>query len=423
MKYYPRKILPDLVEWIDKIPIIVIMGGRQVGKTVLMRLLSEELKISGINDEQVVYLDLEDFRNLDICSQDIDFFKKHLKLQGVDLSRKSYVFIDEIQYHPNPTNFMKLIADHEENIQLIVSGSSTLDIRRKFKDALTGRKMLFHLQPLDFEEFLIFKDEKNVLDWYKSNCFINKKQSFDFIGFRILKEKLVQLANEFIIYGGYPGVVNTNEEKNKIKLLQEIVQTYIRKDIKDFTQIEDVSAFNRLLMLLAGRVASLLNLNELSKEARISRKTIEKYIFLLENTFIIKLLTPFFKNINLEVVKMPKLYFLDTGIINSLVRNFNPLDFRSDRGALVENFVFKQLYSNLQIMDQFNFWRNKNKNEVDFILNGNPVEVKFQNFNSPNIPRGLKQFVKQYQPYKTIIVTKDYLYEDDKLLFIPYFMV
>ena len=158
MKYYPRKILPDLVEWIDKIPIIVIVGGRQVGKTVIMQLLSKELKTMSINESQIVYLDLENFRNLDICSQDIDFFKKHLKLQGADLSRKSYIFIDEFQYHPNPTNFMKLIADHEKNIQLIVSGSSTLDIRRKFKDALTGRKILFHLQPLDLEEFLIFKN-------------------------------------------------------------------------------------------------------------------------------------------------------------------------------------------------------------------------------------------------------------------------
>ena len=184
-----------------------------------------------------------------------------------------------------------------------------------------------------------------------------------------------------------------------------------------------MSSFNRLLILLAGRVGNLLNLNELSKDARISRKTLEKYIFLLENTFIIKLLTPFFKNINLEVVKMPKVYFLDTGLINSLLLNFNPLDFRSDRGALIENYVFKQLYSNLEILDRLNFWRNKNKNEVDFILNGNPVEVKFQNFNSPTVPRGLNQFIKQYQPDKTIIVTKDYLYEDDKLLFIPYFMI
>ena len=362
-------------------------------------------------------------QNLDACSKSIDFFKQYLQFYGVDVTKKSYVFIDEIQYHDNPTNFLKLIADHEENIQLIVSGSSTLDIRQKFKDTLTGRKQVFHLQPLNFEEYLIFNEEENLLRWYRSNSFNIQKRFYDKVGFEIVKYRLQEFVNDFIIYGGYPAVVKTAEEKIKIRQLQEIVQTYVRKDIRNFAHIENVTAFNRLIILLVGRVGNLLNLNELCKESGITRRRLENYIFLLENTFIIKLLTPFFKNINLEVVKMPKLYFLDTGMINYLITSYSNLNSRPDRGSLVENYIFKQLYSKLDIIDRLNFWRNQNKNEVDFILNGNPVEVKFQNFNSPSVPRGLQQFVKQYQPDKTIIVTKNYLYEDDKLLFIPYFMV
>ena len=423
MKYYPRKLLNEILEWIGKIPIIVIVGGRQVGKTVLMKLLIRELKKSITNDGQIHYMDLEILRDLDACSQSIDFFKEYLQFHGIDISKKSYIFIDEIQYHDNPTNFLKLLADHEKNIQLIVSGSSTLDIRQKFKDTLTGRKQVFHLQPLNFEEFLIFNEEENLLKWYRSNLFNLQKRSYDKVGYEIVKHRLRELANEFIIYGGYPIVVKTQEEKIKLRQLQEIIQTYVRKDIRDFTHIENVTAFNRLIILLVGRVGNLLNLNELCKESGIPRKHLDNYIFLLENTFIIKLLTPFFKNINLEVVKMPKLYFLDTGMINYLISNFSSLNLRPDSGTLIENFVFKQLYSKLDILDRLNFWRNQNKNEVDFILNGNPVEVKFQNFNSPTVPRGLKEFIKQYQPEKTVIITKDYLYEDEKLLLIPYFMV
>ncbi|MFQ5649425.1 MAG: ATP-binding protein [bacterium] len=423
MIYYPRKILPDIMAWIGKVPIIVIVGGRQVGKTVLLELVADQLKSKGVDKKQIFYLDLEDFRNLEMCSRDIDFFKRHLTLQGVDLSKSAYVFIDEIQYHQNPANFLKLLADHEKNIQLIVSGSSALEIRKTFTDRLTGRKQIFHLQTLNFEEYLIFNEEHKLLHWYRENTFDKTSRSFDRTGFELVRQKLQELAEELIIFGGYPAVVKETEEKFKIGLLQEIVQTYVRKDIKDFAHIENVAAYNRLMILLAGRVGNLLNLNELSKQIRINRLTLEKHIFLLENTFIIKLLTPYFTNVKREVVKMPKLYFMDTGQINSLLLNFNPLDRRADSGALVENFVFQQLYSKITATDRLHFWRNLNKNEVDFILNDLPIEVKYQYFDSPTLPRGLLQFVNKYQPAQTIVVTKDYLYQHDKTLFVPFFLM
>jgi hypothetical protein len=435
MAYYPRNIVSEVMGWIGKVPIIVIVGARQVGKTVLLQLVVDQLKSTGVEQKQIFYLDLEDFRTLEVCSRDLDFFKRFLTLQGVDLASKAYIFIDEIQYHKNPTNFMKLIADHEKNIQLIVSGSSALEIRKTFKDALTGRKQVFHLQTLDFEEYLIFKEEDRLHAWYRENyfksippIFLQKSKrkvgaGFDQAGFDIVKQKLQELTDDFIVYGGYPAVVKETEKKFKIGILQEIVQTYVRKDIKDFTRIENVAAFNRLIMMLAGRTGNLLNLNELSNDTAIPRSTLERHVFLLENTFIIKLLTPYFTKVKTEVIKMPKLYFLDTGQINSLTNNFNPLNQRPDAGGLVENFVFRQLYSKLTIADRLHFWRNQNKNEVDFILNGAPIEVKFQHFSSPEIPRSLRQFIDKYQPARTTIVTKDYFYQDDKTLFIPYFLM
>jgi hypothetical protein len=262
MSYYCRKIIPEILTWIGKIPIIVVVGARQVGKTVLLQLLAEELKSSGIQPKQIFYLDLEDLRNLEVCSRDLDFFKRFLTLQGVDISKKAYIFIDEIQYHKDPTNFMKLIADHEKNILLIVSGSSALEMRKTFKDALTGRKQVFHLQTLNFEEYLIFKEEEQLLKWYRENSLASQFNTFDQIGFDIVKQKLHELAEDFIIFGGYPAVVKEPDKKFKIGLLQEIVQTYVKKDIKELTHIENVAAFNRLMLLLAARTGNLLNLNE-----------------------------------------------------------------------------------------------------------------------------------------------------------------
>lgn len=410
--------------WLGKVPILVVIGARQVGKTVVLKLMVEQLYAIGVEKKQIIYLDLEDLRTLEICNRDLDFFKRYLSLQGVDLSQQAYVFIDEIQYHNNPTNFLKLIADHEKNIQLIVSGSSALEMRQTFKDALTGRKQVFHLQTLSFEEFLIFKEDEMLLRWYRENSFHSKyEKGFDHVGFEIVKVKLQESANDFILYGGYPAVVKETEEKFKLGRLQEIVQTYIRKDIKDLARIENVVAFNRLMILLAGRTGNLVNLNELSKEAGISRTTLEKYILLLENTFVIKLLTPFYSNMKTETVKMPKLYFLDTGHINSLLLNFNTLERRPDAGALIENFVFKQLYTKLTPTDRLNFWRNQNKNEVDFILNGDPLEVKFQRFNGPEIPKSLRQFLEKYQPRHTYVVTKDYFHHSENATFLPYFLL
>lgn len=424
MSYFTRLIIPEIMAWVGKVPIIVIIGARQVGKTVVLQLLAEQLQAKGVEKKQLCYLDLEDLRNLEICNRDLDFFKRYLTLQGVDLSRKAYVFIDEIQYHDNPTNFLKLIADHEPQLQLIVSGSSALEIRNTFKDALTGRKQVFHLQTLSFEEFLIFKEQEMLLEWYRDYSFRSRrKKDFDHLGFDLVKIKLQELANEFIVYGGYPAIVKEMEAKFKIGRLHEIVQTYIRKDIKDFARIENLAAFNRLMILLAGRTGNLVNLNELSKEAGLSRATLENYILLLENTFVIKLVTPYFTNVRSEIVKMPKLYFLDTGQLNSLLLNFNALAQRPDAGALVENFAFKQLYVNLALTDRLNFWRNQNKNEVDFILNANPVEIKFQHFTAPEIPKSLRQFLDKYQPEHAHIVTKDYFYHDDKKTFIPYFLL
>lgn len=135
------------------------------------------------------------------------------------------------------------------------------------------------------------------------------------------------------------------------------------------------------------------------------------------------MLTPYFTNVSSEVVKMPKFYFLDTGQINALLNNFNPLPQRADTGVLVEDFVFKQLYSKLAIADRLHFWRNRNKNEVDFILNDGPIEVKYQNFTAPLVPRSLSQFIIKHQPARTVIVTKDYFYQDDKTLFLPFFLL
>jgi predicted AAA+ superfamily ATPase len=161
---FPRKILSAITQYIDGAEIILLVGARQVGKTSVLYLLMDELIKRGISESNIHYFDLEDLNVLDIFNSGVKRFISYLSALGKDIKGRAYIFVDEIQYMNNPTNFLKLLVDHHKNLKLIVSGSSTLEIRQKFKDSLAGRKVVFEIYPLDFYEFLVFKKEKILCD-------------------------------------------------------------------------------------------------------------------------------------------------------------------------------------------------------------------------------------------------------------------
>ncbi|MFH1900498.1 MAG: ATP-binding protein [Patescibacteria group bacterium] len=429
---YPRTILKDLIKELSKDNILTILGARQVGKTSILALLYDQLK-----NKSKVYFDLEDIQILqELNSLNFNDFPVWLEEKiGRPLAKKNYVFIDEIQYLDHPSSFLKYIFDHFKQIKFIVSGSSTLEIKKKFTDRLTGRKSLHILYPLSFEEFLVFqnksfftRDKLNLKEVINRNFKIShehkKRVSF-------FQKELLKYFEEFVIFGGYPKAVLTKNKKDKFSILKEIQGTYVRKDIKDLADVENLSAFNNLIEVVALQSANLLNYDELTNTLNLNRKTLEKYLFLLENTFIISLLKPFFTNKRKEISKMPKIFLTDTGMRNALIQNFNALNLRPDKGALVENFVYTQLKKLIMIEDNLYFWGTQVKAEVDFIIKNKqnliPIEVKYQKFKTSQIPSGLQSFISFYQPKKAVIITQDYLdqikFKKTNIYFLPAFLI
>jgi uncharacterized protein len=425
LNLFPRKIVPGIVKYLDDKGAIVLVGARQVGKTSILYLLMDELMRRGTPEKAVLYFDLEDLVLLEVFNSGVTEFIDYLKARGIDVHRRNYLFVDEIQYLNDPTRFLKLLADHHKNLKLIVSGSSTLEIRQKFKDSLAGRKVVFEIFPLDFQEFLVFKGEKNLAETVEKSDIrhlpsnTGKKET----PVRFFMGELARYFSEYLLFGGYPRAALESDREKKMVYLTDIYQSYVKKDIKDIMRVDNVTAFNNLLKALALQIGSLVNITELCNTVKIARETLERYLFLLENTFIIKMVSPFSRNPRKEISKMSKVYFVDTGLRNILIRNFNGPDERVDAGLLVENSVFGNLLKNLSPLEEIRFWRTLAKNEVDFVIESGdrttPIEVKYSSFKLPRVPLGIRYFQKEYGSEGGIVLTRDYFGRTKEAIFLP----
>ena len=380
-KIYRRKIVDEIEDFLDSKEAIVIYGARQAGKTTLLKYLIEHnLKHA---KENVFYFDLELANLLELCNEGAEAVYKYLLEKGANEKKQICLIIDEIQYLNNPSNFIKIIHDHFPKIKLIVSGSSSFEIKKKFKDSLVGRVLCFELQPLSFEEFLEFKNKKYNLSENNSKTTNNE---------------LIALAKEYMKYGGYPRIVLEESEQKKQTLLSQIINTYIKKDIRDIGNIRNISGFNKLLEILAAQSGQLLNVSKLSNTLDMNRETVQEYLDLLENTFIIKRITPFHKNIRSELSKNPKIFLSDTGMMHLLwLKEFPKIIL----GNVFETFVFLEL---MKAGAKINFWRTTNKQEIDFIVKNKQIhaiesKLNFQNANT----KTLNYFAEKYNAKKTII--------------------
>ncbi|MEI6729486.1 MAG: ATP-binding protein [bacterium] len=388
-RIYKRKIVEQILPFLDTDNILVLHGARQVGKSSILKYLQSELTSKNKPNH---YLDLEDSRNLDLLNGGVDTFLQYLGEIGFNLNQiqesnqRLFVFIDEIQYLQNPSSFLKLIVDHHKYIQLIVSGSSSFAIKSKFKDSLVGRTIEFVIYNLSFEEYLEFKGFKYDLENLKTSKSI---------------DEVVQKYYDYIYYGGYPKVVLTDDIKIKERILLQIVDTYVRRDIMEFTRIGEISKFNNLIKLLAEQSGQLLNVSKLASLCSLSRQTVENYLFLLENTYIIKLLSPFSSSRGVEISKASKIYFYDTGLMQAI--RYKSLS-KNVLGNSFETSIFAELVKKYDIAE-INFWRTKSENEVDFILNNKevlPLEVKL-NFKQFRLG-SMQEFLKKYtlQNYRVV---------------------
>ena len=377
-KIFKRTVMDEINKYIDSDDVIVLHGARQVGKTCILRYLQEQLKEQG---KTTYFIDLEDSRYVRILDAGVDAFLKHLEEEGITSSGagKRFVLVDEIQYLTDPSSFLKLVADHHKQIKLIVSGSSSFAIKTKFKDALVGRTVNFEIFTLSFKEFLFFQE----YHFEEGKVYTGKK-----------RDELRDKFREYVLYGGYPKIVLTPEVEKKEKYLQQIIDTYVKKDIRDLASVRDIDKFNKLLEALASQSGQLLNMSELSNTTRIATQTIERYLFMLENTYILKLVRPFSRNIRSELFKLPKIYFYDSGLMQMLwLKGLQ----REIIGQAFETGVFSELVKKYERESVF-YWRTKDKKEIDFILKVKgdliPIEVKlnYEQFN----PTAIRYFNEHY---------------------------
>ena len=221
----------------------------------------------------------------------------------------------------------------------------------------------------------------------------------DAISFR---EEFLNLWQEFIIYGGFPAIVKEEDNESKIFLLKNLLQTYLEKDIFFFLGVRDLEKFRNFLKALSYMSGSLLEVNSLIKEIKLDYKTAVNYLNLLVHTYIIDLLSPYHKNLITELKKIKKIYFLDTGLRNAILNNFSFFNSRTDRGELLETFVFSELK---KLGLEIKFWRTAGKAEIDFIISSEkgpiPVEAKL----SHEVKRGFLSFLRPYHPEKALMIS------------------
>ncbi len=392
-----REIFEEVAEHLDKPEITLITGSRQVGKTVLL----EQLKNFLIEEKKIRQSAIFSY-NLDLVQdwevfQDqkafIDFLRQRSKTQ------KIFVFVDEAQKTPSAARFFKGVYDSKlTNVKLILTGSSSFEIKADFKETLAGRKIIFSLPPFTFKEFLTVKDE--ILSSY-----IKSNEDINIIDLR----KITQWYKEYMIFGGYPRVVLAENFEEKIDILREIYSSYVEKDAVGFLEVRNKTAFTRLLKLLSGQIGQLVNVGELAMNLGVDRETVERYIYALEQTFVIQKLTPYFKNFRQEIIKANKVYFLDNGLRNLVFENFDKIDDRLDKGAVLENAVLSELaFLARGKIGGFSFWRTKQKTEVDFVIEKGstllPIEVKWQ-IKGKSLSAGLRNFISKFSPQKVLIVS------------------
>jgi len=364
-RLYFNKILED----INKPHISLLIGARQVGKTTLIRQLHNELKS---NKKNVAFINLENkqFRMM------LDETPENIFQLIPPLERQSclYLFIDEVQYLKDPSNFLKhIFDDYREQIKLIITGSSSFYIDRKFKDSLAGRKRIIEIPPLSFKEVLIFKDREDLAKYINNGPIP-----------LVYQTEIKKLFYEYLVYGGYPDVVLADSLKEKVLILKELVDSYVKKDAIE-ADLKKPQSYLHLLKLLAERSGSLINIQSLANDVGINTKTIESYLWVLQKSFHIHTINSFHRNISSELKKMNKIYINDLGLRNYLVSNFSPIGLREDKGIILENYVYNLFREKLSV-GSIKFWRTQKKQEIDFIIsdfvaNSEAIEVKFNKEN------------------------------------------
>lgn len=381
-KEIARFAFPRLLKEMNRPMTSVILGARQVGKTHLLQQLRRAAENRGLRTR---------YYNLELPEDLLRFDKTPAEIFSMLTTDMDVVFFDEFYYLANASATFKAVYDSGSKVKIFASGSSATAMHKHLKESLAGRRLTTRLAPLDFQESLLKDDAGDP----------------------------PAALDEYLVFGGLPGLIHEDTREDKMRLLSEILEAYIQKDVKSLIREENIRAFNRLLYLLAENQGSLVSDNGLSREVGLTAVTIGRHLSILEGTYVCHPVHSYARRLGNELKKSKKIYLYDLGIRNALLRDFSAPQTRPDAGALKETFVLLQLACRPSPDREIRFWRTRSGQEIDFVVlkNRRPflIEVK-SGLRSPEIPPAFRTFIKHYPETLGAMVVSDGIEAEAELL-------
>lgn len=330
MKYVNRIIEDQILKSLIPNKVIVLLGPRRVGKTVLIQQIIEKI------EEPYLLFSGEDITVLELLKR--RSIQNYVNL----LQGKKLLIIDEAQKIPDIGNVLKLMIDQIKGLKIIVTGSSAFDINNKTGEPLTGRKVTYNLFALSEQEL---DQVENILE---------KKDNL----------------HKRLVYGNYPELLQLADNANKEEYLREIISSYLLKDILVFENIRNADKIFDLLRMIAFQIGGEVSMQELGNQLDMSKNTVSKYLDLLSKVYVIHKVNGFSKNLRKEVTKNSRWYFYDNGLRNAIIANLNPVNLRNDIGMLWENYMIGerikyQRYNKILVNNYF--WRTYDQQEIDWV--------------------------------------------------------
>ncbi len=370
-----RDLMPQVEKWLFKGKILTIYGPRQVGKTTLA--------LDVLNK----YGSTDNYFDCDIPSIAAKLQNPEPVLLKRLFGDAKLIVIDEAQRVQNIGLTLKIIHDHIPQIQVIATGSSSFALRNSINEPLTGRGMEFLLLPFSINE---------MSQLYKNH-------------------EIDSLVKFFMVYGLYPEITKKNES-DAAKLIENLASKYLYKDILEFENLKKPELLINILQLLAFQVGSEVSRNEIAVKLGTSRETVERYIDLLEKSFVIYRLKPLTRNQRNEIARKEKIYFYDNGIRNSIISSFQPVEVRNDNGAMFENFLLSERIKRLEvsgIKKNMWFWRTHDQKEIDYIEehNGKFSAFEFKWTKGKIKKLSIEMFEELYGTTEFKLITRDNYFE------------
>ena len=384
----PARGYPYLKRYADHSPqwsankVNLVVGPRQCGKSTLIWHTLSNLT------PQVVYVNANELILREWCTSPALVTED---LKGL-VDRPEALFFEEVQYLENAGLFLKGLVDLHPDFRIFATGSASFHLHDMMRESLAGRAERMQLFPFSLNE------------WRQAD--VNRPQS-------VVEQITNEQLSRMLVFGFYPEVCFAEQPES---ILNRLVEAFVIRDASDTFRIRYVDKFRKLMMLMAVQVGNLVNFASMASDTGLNVKTLENYTDILQEAGIIKLIPPYVGGRRAEIKSAPKLFFVDNGIRNLLVNQFNVFEMRADKGALFENWVFSELLKHKRYNDQMYYWRSKSGAEVDFVRRQGVAldcfEAKAGNLRGPALSRSARSFIEAYQPRTFYVVNPSFSAKD-----------